>query len=80
MTYSCHSAASRAQFSMSAGETRDSEGNDAKSKIMQSASSMSLTASTNVGYLSFRINTGRPDGVVPKICFAYLSLMMWSKR
>lgn len=53
MMYNCHSAASREQFSINVGETRDSEGNDANREIMQRASSMSRTASINVGYLNF---------------------------
>ena len=51
ITYSCHSAAKRAQFSMSEADTFESEGKEAKRKIMQSASSISRTASMNVGYL-----------------------------
>ena len=51
ITYSCHSAARRAQFSIREGETFESEGREAKRKIMQRASSMSRTASMNVGYL-----------------------------
>ena len=45
ITYSCHSAARRAQFSIREGETFESEGREAKRKIMQRASSMSRTAS-----------------------------------
>lgn len=49
--YNCHSAARRVQFSMREGEMRVFEGRDANKKIMQRASSMSLTASMKVGYL-----------------------------
>ena len=51
ITYSCHSMARRAQFSIREGDTFESEGREAKRKIMQRASSMSRTASMNVGYL-----------------------------
>ena len=61
ITYSCHSAANREQFSIRAGETRDSEGNDANKKIMQRASSISRTASINVGYLKPKINPCLPS-------------------
>ena len=43
--------ARRAQFSIREGDTFESEGREAKRKIMQRASSMSRTASMNVGYL-----------------------------
>ena len=52
ITYSCHSAANRAQFSIRAGETRGLEGRDAKRKIMHKASSMSRIASIKDGYLN----------------------------
>lgn len=51
MTYSCHSAASRAQFSTSSGGSRELDGREAKRKTMHNASSISLTASMKVGYL-----------------------------
>lgn len=51
MTYNCHSAASREQFSMREGGSRALEGREANKKTMQRASSMSRTASMKVGYL-----------------------------
>lgn len=51
MTYNCHSEARREQFSTNDGEIRVLDGSDANKKIMHRASSMSLTASMNDGYL-----------------------------
>jgi hypothetical protein len=51
MTYNCHSAARREQFSIKDAEIRSFDGSEANRKIIHNASSMSRTASTNVGYL-----------------------------
>ena len=52
MTYSCHSADKRAQFSMRDFGTLPSVGNEANKETRHRASSMSRTASMNVGYLT----------------------------
>lgn len=51
ITYSCHSAHSRAQLLISAVGMRSFDGKFAKSVKRESASSRSRRESTNVGYL-----------------------------
>jgi hypothetical protein len=67
ITYNCHSADSRVQFSMSEGGMREFEGSDANRETIQSASSMSRKASMKVGYLrSMReVATESIDGFEP---------------
>lgn len=77
ITYSCHSAARRAQFSISDGGTREVEGSEANKKIMHNASSMSRTASMKVGYLAVYFKHIQDSLIV---FFTHLSLIMWSRR
>jgi hypothetical protein len=59
MTYNCHSAAKREQFSTSDGDILSPDGRDANKKIMQRASSISRTASRKAGYLRGRSTPGK---------------------
>ena len=61
--YSCHSAASLVQLSMRDADTRDVAGRFANKKIMHRASSMSRTASMNVGYLYPTSNSSTDAGI-----------------
>lgn len=78
ITYSCHSAARREQFSTREAEMRSLEGREANRIIMHNASSMSRTASVKVGYL--RKIDHRWVFRLGKTTESHLSLIMWSRR
>jgi hypothetical protein len=71
-TYNCHSDARRVQLSIKDVETRELAGKFANKNIMQRASSMSRTASINVGYLHLIIDQRNVDSQN----FTHLSLTM----